>query len=307
MQYAYATFLMRGDGYLPGALVLAYALKLQTKHDCICLVTPDVSLPARQALGLIYDKVIQINELRIKSSVHTGRSDRNLLMTRLEALRLGKDGGLGQQYDKVMLLDADVLPISGYDQLFALPAPAGIIMEDKETSYGGASETSDKWNWHHTYEALCPHGKPIPQEITHRVAHDPQNMGVNAGLWVLQPSKKDYDQFVAALHTPSVMDMVKHFPWPEMQLATWLWSGRWTNIDIRYCSIGGYPRLDILYGIHFAGLKPWQIKSRSALHYRKYPDFALWRQYFTAMYFSVPGLQDYPMLKRLWRFCKSQH
>ena len=303
MQYAYATFLMRGDGYLPGALVLAYALKTQSAYDCICLITGDVSPKARHALGLVYDKVILINELRIKSSVGTGRSDRNLLMTRLEALRLGPDGGLGQNYDKIILLDADVLPISNYDTLFSLPAPAGIIMEGKSESYSNASATSDKWSWHHHYQPICPHGAQIPKEMTGRVAYDPSNMGVNAGLWVLEPSKEEYDNFVAALHTPDVMCLVKNFPWPEMQLATLLWSGKWTNIDIRYCSIGGYPRIDILHGIHFAGLKPWQINSRSAAHYAKYPDFSLWRQYFTALYWSTPGLHEYPMLKRLWQFC----
>jgi len=294
---------MRGDGYLPGALVLAYALKMQTKYDCICLVTGDVTPKARLALGLVYDKVIQINELRIKSSVGTGRGDRNLLMTRLEALRLGQDGGLGEQYEKIVLIDADVLPICNYDELFELPAPAGIIMEDKNTSYSSAAAAFHKWSWHDNYEPLCPHGTRIPKEITDRVASDPNNMGVNAGLWVLQPSKAEYDSFVAALYKPEILPLVKAFPWPEMQLATLLWSGKWTNIDIRYCSIGGYPSLDVLYGIHFAGLKPWQINSRSAVHYAKYPDFALWRQYFGALYWSVSGLQNYPMLKRLWQFC----
>ena len=111
MQYAYATFLMGGDGYLPGALVLAYALRQQTKFDLICQVTQDVSIKAQDALGLVYDNVLLVEELRIKSSVATGRSDRNFLMTRLEALRLGKGGGLGLAYDKVILLDADVLPL----------------------------------------------------------------------------------------------------------------------------------------------------------------------------------------------------
>ena len=41
---AYVTFLMRGDGYLPGALTLAYALRCQeTPYPLVCLVTGDVS------------------------------------------------------------------------------------------------------------------------------------------------------------------------------------------------------------------------------------------------------------------------
>jgi len=303
LQYAYVTFLMRGDGYLPGALVLAYTLKMQTKYDCICLITEDVSNHAQCALRLVYDRVIIVNELRIKSDVRIGRNDRNILMTRFEALRLGQDGGLGQKYDKIILLDADVLPLYKYDDLFSLQTPAGIVMEQKGNSYSGATSISNKWSWHEHYEPLCSHGTYTPKSITERVKYDPSNMGVNSGLWVLSPSKSEYSNIVTALHKPEIMNLVKNFPWPEMQLATLLWSGRWVNIDIRYCSIGGYPRIEAIYGIHFAGLKPWQINSRSAIHYAKYPDFTLWRQFYTALYWSFTSLQEYPMLKRLWKFC----
>ena len=295
MQYAYATFLMRGDGYLPGALVLAYALKMQTNYDCICLVTKDVSQRARDALELVYDKVILIQELRIKSGINIGRNDRNVLMTRFEALKLC-------EYSKIILLDADVLPLGGYDELFRLPTPAGIIMERKDECYADATVASDKWSWHSSYEPICRHGQRIPKEITDRVGHDLSNMGVNAGLWVLTPSQAEYDNIVDAIYSPETNALVKMFPWPEMQLATLLWSGRWTNVDIRYCSIGGYPRIDVLHGIHFAGLKPWQIKSRSAGHYARYPDFVLWRQFFTALYWSFADLRKISALKKLWEF-----
>ena len=302
MRYAYVTFLMGGDGYLPGALVLAYSLKMQTEYDCVCLVTKDVSHRARHALGLVYDYVIPINELRIKSDVGRGRKDRNILMTRFEALRLGHDGDLGLRYDKIILLDADILPLCGYDELFQLPAPAGILMERKEECYCGASADSFEWSWHKS--APCTHGEFIPKNITDRVGYDLSNMGVNAGLWVLSPSFKEYNDIVAALHRHEIMALTKEFPWPEMQLATLIWSGRWTNVDIRYASIGGYPCVDMLYGIHFAGLKPWQITNRSAQHYAKFPDFTLWRQYFMWLYWSRPGLHDYPVLKRLCKFCQ---
>jgi len=295
---------MRGDGYLPGALVLAHALKIQSSYDCICLVTEDVTHRARLALRCVYDKVILIDEIRLKSGVSHGRQDRNILMTRFEALRLGPDGGLGE-YDKIILLDADVLPLWGYDALFSLPAPAGIIMERKGECYSGATIADGRWSWHDLYEPLCPHGTHIPKEITDRVRHDPSNMGVNAGLWVLSPSLKEHSAVFSLLQTPEVLELVKKFPWPEMQLATLLWSGRWANIDIRYCSIGGYPRIDALYGMHFAGLKPWQIRSRSATHYARFPDFSLWRQFYASLYWQVPLLREFPALQKLWAFCRA--
>jgi len=298
MRYAYTTFLMRNDGYLPGALVLGYAIKTQSTHDCICLVTKDISRRARAALAIIYDKIVEINEIRMDSGVKHGRSDRNILMTRFEALRL-------VEYDKVILLDADVLPLGGYDELFELPAPAGIIMERKEECYRGVCNNSTplKWHWHDLYEPICPHGAPIPKGITDRVRHDPTNMGVNSGLWLVKPSLTEHANILTALQNPKIVSMVTCFPWPEMQLATFLWSGFWINIDIRYCSIRGYPHVDALYGIHFAGLKPWQIHNRSATHYAHFPDFVLWRKYFTSMYWRYPPLREYAGLKRLWEFC----
>ena len=174
-------------------------------------------------------------------------------------------------------------------------------MEYKNDCYTGATN-ADTWKWHETYRDY-PHGRRIPKKITDRVKHNPSNMGVNAGLWVLTPSEAEYTKVATALVKPEVLALVEKFPWSDMQLGTLLWSGQWTNIDIRYCSIGGYPHPNVLQGIHFAGVKPWQLKNRSAAHYAKYPDFMLWRQFFIAMYWSNCKLRDYPMLRRLYAFC----
>ena len=70
---------------------------------------------------------------------------------------------------------------------------------------------------------------------------------------------KEYLRVWAAVEEPEIADLVfRRFPWPEMQLATLIWSGRWTNVDLRYASIGGYPSPDKVWGIHYAGLKPWK-------------------------------------------------
>jgi len=296
--------MMRGDGYLPGALILAYALKLQTNIDCVCLVTNDISEKAKHALAVLYDDVIVVDELRLSKTASGGRNDRKILPTRFQALRLGADGGLGCNYDKIVLLDADVLPLYDYDALFGLDTPAGIIMEDKLDCYSDGAAGLGKWSWHELYESLCPHGSPIPKEITDRVRQNPLNMGVNSGLWVLTPSVADFAAMCDALSSPDILQYATKLPWPEMQLATMLWSGRWTNIDITYCSIGGYPDVGVLKGIHYAGLKPWSWKHRSIAHYAKYPDFRLWYDFYNAMYLSHAEFRELPMLVKLWEFSK---
>lgn len=310
---AYVTFLMRGDGYLPGALTLAYALRCQeTPHPLVCLVTGDISLRARHILAMVYDHVAEVDEITCRSHVTGGRPDRNSLLTRFQALRLGMDGDLPLHYEKIVLLDADLLPLSRYDSLFDLPTPAGILLENKkcamewEPSGAFRRESSDdgEWCWHRIYGSM-PHGTPIPREITDRVKEDFQNQGVNAAVWCLAPCMADYKMVKAAMGDAKTAQLVCcSFPWPEMQLATMLWSGRWTNVDVRYASIGGYPSPDKVWGIHYAGLKPWKLGNRSILHYAGHPDFRLWYAYFLAMMYTFPGMTGLPVMRRLQDFIR---
>jgi len=59
---AYVTFIIRNDSYMPGALVFAYALKLQnTKNDLICIVSENISDNAIKVLKVVYDDVFVID------------------------------------------------------------------------------------------------------------------------------------------------------------------------------------------------------------------------------------------------------
>ncbi len=305
---AYVTLLMRNDAYLPGALVLAHALRLYTKHDLVCLVTGAVSAAAAGALRLLYDRVICIEETVVKHKIHEGRRDRDSLLTRFAALRLGPDGDLGTAYARIILLDADVLPLDCMDSLFLLPAPAGILMEKREYCFSYDAEgrllreadARGQWRWHAHYGPVAAHGEAIPAHITRRVLTDPSNMGVNAALWRLDPSLAAYEELRRCLEDPEILELATaRFPWPEMQLATLLWSGRWTNIDMRWCSIGGYPDLNLLAGTHYAGLKPWQLHRRCLGHYAAFPDFQLWHSACLGLLCAYPQLRRLPMLERL--------
>ena len=65
-KFAYVTFIIRNDSYLPGALVFAYALRLQkTQADLICIVSDNISEYAINSLKLIYDDVLVIDELYV--------------------------------------------------------------------------------------------------------------------------------------------------------------------------------------------------------------------------------------------------
>lgn len=304
-KYAYVTFVMRNDSFIPGALVLAHSIKKhQTAYDLVCLITNSISSQGRLCLEQIYDKVVIIEEIYLEHSNSTGRCDRSVLFTRLQCLRLGADGGLGLDYDKIVVLDADILFLKNNDELFELETPAGIINEAKEhflpsnklnSTYPCAS------NWYTYYQDVCPHKSLIPKEITDRVWYDSTNLGVNACLWVLSPSKKEFDKIMKSLHSIYVKEKIQLFNWPEMQYMTYFWSGKWHSVDYRFAAYNGLPDVDSVYATHYAGLKPWDDKKIKALsHYRHHPDYQLWYTALLELFsLSTKEFLNMPKMKRL--------
>lgn len=312
-RFAYVTLLMLNDSYLPGTLMLAYALRQQnTRADLVCLVTEEITPGAQSALELLFDHVVEIEKIFIPYKRRQKRQYIPYVFTRLSALRLGKDGDMGFKYEKLVAMDADVLPLRYYDHLFLIDAPAGIINEQKSHFLDYDSdgryitpqsvETTSTWQWHDVYDEICPHGHKIPQEITDRVKHDPTNMGVNSALLVFEPSMGEFKDIKRDLCQPDVLHLVGDlFEWPDMQYLTMRWSGKWSNIDLRFCGFSGYPRLAVLFGTHYAGLKPWDFKKKRAMaRYGRFEDFRFWfKEYTTMATTAYPELQKNKRLRKL--------
>lgn len=310
MRTAFATFLMLNDNYLPGCLVLAGGLRRQgVRVPLFVLVTDDVSPQARRALGELYDHVVEVERIYVPHARRQERQDRPYYFTRIQVLRLGRDGDLGFDLDRVVVIDADVLPLSGYEDLLELEAPAGVLNEDRshlvETDENGRyvippEAAQGRWIWHRIY-ADCLHGQLVPRHISDRPAQDPTNMGFNGSLFVMQPSMAEYRAILRDLERPEIRRLVGDlFDWPDMQYLTIRWSGRWRNIDVRYSALNGYPSLDVLYGTHFAGFKPWYFQRRKTMErYARYPDFQLWFENYEEVMATYPALLRMGKLRRL--------
>jgi glycogenin glucosyltransferase len=317
-RFAFVTFLMLNDSYLAGALVLAYALRKQkTAADLVCLVTDEITPGARSALGLLFDHVVDVESIFVPHKRRQQRQDRPYFFTRVNVLRLGEDGDLGLAYDKIAVLDADLLPLRHYDHLFTINAPAGILNErrshvmeyDTDGTYviPPSVAIDGTWKWHRIYDAVCPHGHPIPPEITDQVKTDATNMGLNGSLFVLEPSMAEFDAIVQDVRQPEMQRLVgDQFDWPDMQYLTARWSGKWTSIDVRFSGFSGYPNLSVLFGTHYAGFKPWSFKKRKAMaRWGRYEDFQFWFHSYASMIEAHPRLRKVKRLDRLLREIKS--
>ncbi len=315
MNTAYVTFVMRNDAFVPGALTFAYALKQQgVKDDVVCMISEQVSSESEGFLKRLFNHVLRFQEVKTEHQAAHERQDRRYLFSRFEALRLGRDGDLGVGYDKIILCDADVLPLREYESLKALKAPAGILNEAKDHGvsleghqyvYPENLEQTGTWVWHDIYQDY-PHGTRIPKDITDRVLHDPDNMGLNASVFVLKPSLNLLRSIEHDLTDPKWLEHITRFPWPEMQYLTAKLSGQWHNLDLKYSGFNGYPGIKYLNGIHYAGLKPWQIKHRSIQHFAAYDDFKLWYHVWTEMVKKTPEVLQKPAHKKIQTFIQQQ-
>ena len=307
-KHAYVTFIIRNDSFLPGALVFAYALRRQnTSNDLICIVSDNLKKSSIDALHVLFDDVIVLEDIFVPHKNRQERQDRPFLFSRFHALRLGTDGDLGKRYEKVLVADADLLPLKHFDRIFDVEAPAGVINEKKEYCMEYEDGTyiipesvkkDGTWIWHDVYRDY-PMGTKLPADITSRVIEDKMNMGINAALYLFEPAMSLHDSIQQDLKDPSMQEKIGEFPWPEMQYITWKLSGSWRNLDLRYSSFNGYPEIDVLYGIHYAGLKPWQMNHRSIGHFGKFEDYRLWYAVFLKMVERYPSLRKSPKIAKL--------
>jgi alpha-N-acetylglucosamine transferase len=115
---AYVMLMMHADGYLPGVLVAAFSLiKTQTTADIVIMVTPDVSQEARQQIDTLNTEK---NKVIIWPVPYIQYASKPLKSARVRELypwiktSYTKWNALTLSYDKVILLDADMLVIKKY-------------------------------------------------------------------------------------------------------------------------------------------------------------------------------------------------
>lgn len=113
---AYVT-LVATDIYAAGALVLAHRLRdMGSTYDLVCLVTTDISTTVLEHLSQLY-KVVCVDTLTSTDDDNLallGRPELNITFTKLHLWNL-------TDYDKLVFLDADTLPLRNIDDLFDRP------------------------------------------------------------------------------------------------------------------------------------------------------------------------------------------
>jgi hypothetical protein len=116
MKNAYATILTHGDAYAPGVEALGRSLRATgTRAPMVLLLTPDVPSRAREDLAAQGWTLRDIEPVKNPTPAHQQLFPRfDKVFTKLRAWEL-------TDFDKVVLLDADMVVVRNIDDLFARP------------------------------------------------------------------------------------------------------------------------------------------------------------------------------------------
>lgn len=232
-QYAYVTVLYGNNIYLTGALVLGYSLmKTNTELDRVILTTPDVSEEYKSYLKPLYTHIIDINYTNVSNEIFADNNTRfRDVFTKLECLGL-------IQYEKIILLDLDMIVAKNIDHLFKLAPPAACLKK-----------------------FYVPYGKIIP---TNMICHGKKLVGsINAGLMLLKPSIEEWDDIKNDISKDTQINKYKY---PEQDYLSLRYCGKWTSITFNYNFQFGltnrvkkcHYKIDDIYVIHYSSsYKPW--------------------------------------------------
>jgi lipopolysaccharide biosynthesis glycosyltransferase len=234
--------MMTTDNYVDGVIVLAYSLlRAGSKYRLLVMLTPTVTDGARTRLARLDNcQLVDVNAITPPPGKtnyafpYFGESWTKLTIWKFE------------QYRRLVWLDADMLAVRNMDELFDIEVDPKSIAAVPQCACNGMRFES--FPAYFKPENCIYHGLPGHLRL------------FNAGLLVITPSTRLYDEFVNALHE---LDLSRqHFA--EQDMLNGYFADRWHALDYSYNATIGISRahpeiwsLDTVKNIHYAGEKPW--------------------------------------------------
>ena len=216
--YGYVTLVMKGDNYIPGALILAHSLKVvASAHSLIVMITEDVSPKARDALSLLYDYVVNVPYIEYKGLTKEMKTDKQKekykewasgSFTKWNLLNLNQfmksdklDKSEDITFEKLLFLDSDKIVISNIDHLFTdetLQCPAGTF----SSPWTNKHSTSGLIDY---YPKSIQHGEVVPADSIYDALYNNGFVAVGTGM-LFRPNEKQYHKFIEMLDRKWISD-----------------------------------------------------------------------------------------------------
>ena len=252
-KYCYVTLFFGNKDYIEGVILVALGLlKQKVKYPIICLITNDM-IEFKNLLLQFYDEVIIVpiistssNEgIKISKNILKNEINQDHYMTKLHIFNKRI-----LNYDKVVYVDADLIPVDKFDALFNYNSPAGWL----EKIHNGM----------HIWSYWVFSSSIIPEEYTNISQHNSSE--INTGLLIVEPNNKIFDDMINILQSNDEIEkkywgcvdetgkFTQGYNRVDQQFITQYFSGKWNYVDEKYNVWGGLSNKKI-YGLHMAGLR----------------------------------------------------
>jgi hypothetical protein len=266
---AYVCVYYSGDNTLLDCLVWAYSLrKTETKHDLVVLCRRGIAQWILDALATIFDRVITIDPIEIRQEIyHKEISPRfDGIFDKLTVWAL-------VEYEKIILMDADLYIRQNIDELFELPAPAASF-----------------------------YGRPYAWVTGEKISADQIKRGVDVygatylsfGVVVVEPSLVDFNNMLKRLETYNGPELTL----PEQEFVRDFYADRWTTISCMYNLRVNTYAWGMPNNFWGSDLNDYRAEDHKVLHYS-----CQYRPYLLVKFYDLMRSMDYvddkPGLKAL--------
>ncbi|KAJ7706052.1 nucleotide-diphospho-sugar transferase [Mycena rosella] len=257
---AFVTLLTKVS-YLAGALVLDDGLRdTKSKYPLVVMVTPDLPQEVRDVLIKRGIPMREIRSLQPGEGVHSlATADARFqdTWTKLRAFEL-------EEFDRVVLLDSDMLVKENIDDLMDVPLPPGGIAAAHVCACNPRKFPHYPADW--TPENCAYSAVSSPTAPPTAPAEQPRPYSqLNSGTVVLKPSlelAKDLYHFLAT------DERVPTFSFPDQDLLTTFFRGKWTALPWYYNALKTLrtihtPMWDdkVVRCVHYILTdKPWKVR-----------------------------------------------
>ncbi|WWC85385.1 uncharacterized protein L201_000248 [Kwoniella dendrophila CBS 6074] len=257
---AWVVFLLTTPSYLPGILILSWTLrKYKSKYPLIVAVNPRLPKETVTALRDFGLEVRLVEPLIPKGPVTTIAE--RFIDTWTKAAVFGFD-----DYDRVCLIDGDMMIRQNMDELFDIPlkedqiaATFACICNLDKSAWAPEDWTRDNCGFTPSYgeEAITHPGQAQPTG-THSL--------LNSGLVVLTPSSYLLNRIHNLVDSNSEEDQlrIKEWSFPDQDLFADVFRGKWISIPWIYNAIktmrywhGNFYQDDKVKNLHYICKKPW--------------------------------------------------
>ncbi|HEX8498444.1 MAG TPA: glycosyltransferase family 8 protein [Actinomycetales bacterium] len=260
---AWATLLTQPD-YLVGVQVLHASLRRSgTTHPLVVLVTPGVDDESRRLLLADGCLVREVPSLRPPSHLEARYANARFaeVWSKLSAWSL-------VEFERLVVLDADMLVVAGMDELFSIELPPGGLAACHacRCNPNGIASYPAAWTPAGCFYTYC-------RGIDHTEQPDVVDSYFNGGFLVMEPDRAVYDALLAGL---SRLSDLTSYQFAEQDYLNEFFHGRWRPLPYVYNALKTLPHQhsemwDVreVKNIHYIIDKPWEGRTEPGSPYHE--------------------------------------